>query len=123
MLRRRVELWECQTWTRRARYDAIPAAFLVRDIGHRGYRQAFLGTRQFVTTQTSFDLSGLIQSIESNSGYQVALYAEHAEVQIIDRDHPEQAARTVRGRPAIRRWIEAMVAPDIVHHIVDAKAD
>ena len=76
-----------------------------------------------MTTQTSFDLSGLIQSVESNSGYQVALYAEHAEVQIIDRDHPGQAARIVRGRPGIARWIEAMVAPDIVHHIVEAKAD
>jgi hypothetical protein len=34
-----------------------------------------------VSTQTRFDLSGLIKAIESsNSAYQVALYTEHAEV-------------------------------------------
>lgn len=77
-----------------------------------------------MTTQTSFDLSGLIHAIESsNSGYQIALYAEHAQVQIIDRDHSEPAPRIVAGRPAIARWIDDMAAPDIVHHIVDAKAD
>ena len=77
-----------------------------------------------MTTQTSFDLSGLVQSIESsNWRYQVVLYAEHAQVQIIDRDHPEQAPRILTGRPAIARWIEDMVAPDIVHQIVEAKAD
>ena len=76
-----------------------------------------------MTTQTSFDLSGLIHAIESyNSGYQIALYAEHAQVQIIDRDHSEPAPRIVAGRPAIARWIDDMAAPDIVHHIVDAKA-
>ena len=77
-----------------------------------------------MTTQTSFDLRGLIQSIESsNWRHQVALYAEHAQVQIIERDHPEHAPRIVTGRPAIARWIEEMVTPDIVHHIVDAKSD
>ena len=57
-----------------------------------------------MTTQTSFDLSGLIHAIEStNSGYQIALYAEHAQIQIIDRHQSEQAPRIVSDRPAIAR--------------------
>ena len=76
-----------------------------------------------MTTQTSFDLSGLIHAIESsNSGYQIALYAEHAQVRITDHGQVEQAPELLpeTGKCA---WIEDMAAPDIVHHIVDAKAD
>ena len=50
-----------------------------------------------MSTQTSFDLSGLIEAIEaSNSAYQVALYAEHAEVQITDGDRIGQAPTSPR---------------------------
>jgi hypothetical protein len=77
-----------------------------------------------MTTQTRFDLAGLIDAIEaSNAAYQVALYAEHAEVQIADGDSVGQAPRVLSGRPAIARWIEGMAARRIVHRIVDLKAD
>lgn len=75
-------------------------------------------------TQTSFDLSGLIKAIESsNSAYQVALYAEHAEVEIDSGDTIGQPSRLLRGRPAIARWIEDMADRRVVHHVVDSRAD
>src|SRR3954464_7223340 len=122
MSRRLVELSSCQHLSRANLVDdAIhDPAVAERQARQRSYPRALLGTRHIMTTQTSFDLSGLIHSIESyNSGYQIALYAEHAQVQIIDRDQSEQAPRIVSGRPAIAQWIEDMAAPDIVHHIVD----
>ena len=77
-----------------------------------------------MSTQTSFDLSGLVEAIESaNSAYQVALYAEHAEVQITDGDSVGQAPRVLIGRPAITRWVEGLAARHIVHHVVDPRAD
>ena len=77
-----------------------------------------------MSTQTRFDFAGLIEAIEaSNSAYQVALYAEHAEVQIADGDGVGQAPRVLMGRPAIARWIEGMAARRIVHRIVDLRAD
>ena len=70
------------------------------------------------------DRHGQHQAIESsNSMYQVALFTVHAEVQITDADHPEQALQVLTGRPAIARWIEDMAARQIVHHVVDLKAD
>ena len=77
-----------------------------------------------MTTQTKFDLNGLIDAIESsNSAYQVALYAEHAEVQIADGDNIGQAPQVLTGRPAIARWIEGMATRRLVHHIIDLQVD
>jgi hypothetical protein len=77
-----------------------------------------------VSTKTSFDLSGLVEAIESaNSAYQVALYAEHAEVQIIDGDSVGQAPRVLSGRSAIARWVEGFADRHIVHHVIDPRAD
>jgi hypothetical protein len=73
-----------------------------------------------VSTQITFDLSGLVQAIESSdSAYQVALYAECAEVQIADGDSVGQAPQVLTGRPAIARWIESLAAGDVVHHVFD----
>ena len=52
-----------------------------------------------MNTQITFDLSGLIEAIESaNCAYQTALYAEGAEVQIADGDSVGQAPRVLVGR-------------------------
>ena len=77
-----------------------------------------------MSTQISFDLSGLIQAIESSDcAYQIALYAECAEVQIADGDSVGQAPQVLAGRPAIAGWIESLAAGDVVHHVVDPVAD
>ena len=76
-----------------------------------------------MSTQTGFDLSGLIEAIESsNAAYQVALYAEHAEVKITD-DSVGLAPTVLVGRPAIARWVEDLAGRHIVHHVIDPKAD
>ena len=77
-----------------------------------------------MSTQTTFDLNGLIQAIESSDfAYQVALYAEHAEVQIADGDTIGQAPHVLTGRPAIARWIQSMAERDLTHHITYLHAD
>jgi hypothetical protein len=74
-----------------------------------------------VSTQITFDIGGLIQAIESaDRAYQIALYAECAEVQIADGDSVGQAPRVLVGRPAIAHWIESAARGDVVHHVVDA---
>ena len=66
----------------------------------------------------------LIEAIESSdSAYQVALYVEHAEVQITDGDSLGQAPQVLVGRSAIARWIEGMAAHHIVHHVVEPRTD
>ena len=77
-----------------------------------------------MSTQTTFDLHGLIEAIESsNVDYQIALYAEHAEVQIADGDTVGQAPHVLTGRPAIARWIQSMARRDLSHHITYLHAD
>jgi hypothetical protein len=77
-----------------------------------------------VSTQTRFDLHGLIEAIESSdSAYQIALYAEHAEVQIADGDSIGQAPQVLAGRQAIARWIEDMATRRLIHHIIDPYVD
>jgi len=61
-----------------------------------------------VSTQTRFDLIGLIQAIESSDyAYQVALYAEHAEVQIADGDTIGQAPKSL---PVGQRLLDGLKA-------------
>ena len=60
-----------------------------------------------MTTQTQFDLPGLLTAIEtSDSRYQAEFYHEHAEVRISDADSG-QPALVLRGRRAIQDWIKS----------------
>jgi hypothetical protein len=75
-------------------------------------------------TQSTFDLAGLIGAIESgNTQYQLALYADCAEMRIIDSDRPAQAPYILRGRPAIAAWIGRVYASHENHRVVDFTAD
>ena len=77
-----------------------------------------------VSTQTRFDLEGLIEAIESSdSAYQLALYAEHAEVQIADGDTIGTAPHVLAGRRAIAQWIEDMATRQVIHHISHPQLD
>jgi hypothetical protein len=77
-----------------------------------------------MSTPTRFDLNGLIDAIEScNASYQVALYAEHAEVEIADGDSIGQAPHVLIDRPAIAQWIEGQAERHLVHRIVEPRAD
>ena len=77
-----------------------------------------------MSTQISFDLAGLVGAIESgNTQYQLALYADCAEMRIIDSDRPAQAPQILRGRPAIAAWIDRVYATHENHRVVDFTAD
>ena len=77
-----------------------------------------------MSTQISFDLAGLVGAIESgNTQYQLALYADCAEMRIIDSDRPAQAPQILRGRPAIAAWIRRVYASQENHRVVDFTAD
>jgi hypothetical protein len=77
-----------------------------------------------MSTQTRFDLNGLIDAIESgNASYQVALYAEQAEVEIADGDSIGQSPHVLVGRTAIAQWIEGLATRHVVHRVVEPRAD
>ena len=77
-----------------------------------------------MSTPKDLDLTRLIEAIESSdSAYQVALYVEHAEVQITDGDSLGQAPQVLAGRSAIARWIDGMAAHHVVHHVVEPHTD
>ncbi len=72
-----------------------------------------------MSTQIRFDLDGLTRAIEAgDAGYQAALYAENAEVHVINSDRPTENPMILLGKPAIADWIEAGFAHDGTHHIL-----
>jgi len=76
------------------------------------------------TSPLKFDLDGLRRAIESGDAcYLSALYADGAEVRIVDADHPADAPQILHGRPAIASWIASMYAPDDVHRVLESTAD
>jgi hypothetical protein len=77
-----------------------------------------------MSTRTTFDLAGLIGAIESgDTSHQLALYADCAEMQIIDPDRPVHAPQVLRGRPAIAAWIGGVYSRHEIHRVVDFTAD
>lgn len=71
-----------------------------------------------------FDLDGLRRAIESgDSRYLSALYADGAEVRIVDSEHPADAPQILRGRSAITSWIASSYARDDIHRVLESAAD
>ena len=59
-----------------------------------------------MSTQIRFDIGGLRRAIElGDCIYQLALYADNAEVSIVDSDDPRCPPRVLHGKPAIAKWI------------------
>jgi hypothetical protein len=59
-----------------------------------------------MSTQLRFDLEGLTSAIESGAErYQLALYADDAQVQIFDCESSGQPPRVLQGKEAIGAWI------------------
>src|ERR1700676_3901707 len=76
-----------------------------------------------MSTQTAFDLGALSRAIsERDAAAQIASYRDDAQVQIVDRDNPPSAPRTLRGKAAIREWIEDICARDMTHTVKDQVA-
>ena len=59
-----------------------------------------------------FDLAGFARALEAGDAHtQLAAYAEHAEVRIVDPDNPPRSPQILRGQPAIGAWIRGGVVP------------
>ena len=77
-----------------------------------------------MSTRLGFDLDGLRRAIESGDApYRTALYADTAELRIVDSDQPAQPPQILHGRSAIAGWIESMYGADDTHRVLESAAD
>jgi hypothetical protein len=71
-----------------------------------------------MTTIQMFDLSALKRGIEERDATaQLALYADDAEVTLVDRLAQPSAPRVLRGRGEIQTWIEDVCGRDMTHRV------
>jgi ketosteroid isomerase-like protein len=76
------------------------------------------------TTGSTFDLSTLTRTIEERDAEgRLALYADDAVVEIIDRDHPPSSPQRISGTDAIRAFVEDVAARDMTHTVTHALSD
>ena len=76
-----------------------------------------------MSTQTKFDVDGLSYAVGArNAGYQLALYADDAEVEIVDADDPTVPIRVLRGKSDIRAWLDSMSSGAVRYQVRDAVA-
>ena len=78
-----------------------------------------------MTTTTEFDVSALRDAMEAGDAEgQVRLYADDAEVTLVDRDHPPSQPARMRGRDEIRAWLHDLCErPGMTHRVAIALAD
>ena len=77
-----------------------------------------------MSTRVSFDLAGLRRAIESGDAlYRTALYADAAELRIVDSDAPARPPQVLQGRPAIAGWIASMYGSDGTHRVLESAAE
>ncbi|HYM54431.1 MAG TPA: nuclear transport factor 2 family protein [Solirubrobacteraceae bacterium] len=71
-----------------------------------------------MTTTHTFDLSTFKQAIEErDASAQLAMYADDAEVTLVDRVSRPSAPRVLRGREEIQAWIEDVCGRDMTHRV------
>ena len=71
-----------------------------------------------MSTQTSFDFAALKRAIEErDAAAQLALYADDAEVRLVDRTNTPASPRVLHGREEIRQWIEDVCGREMNHLI------
>jgi hypothetical protein len=64
----------------------------------------------------AFVLSALRRAIEERDATsQLALYADDAEVRLVDQNNPPSTPRVLRGKQAIAEWIEDVSSRDMTH--------
>lgn len=69
-------------------------------------------------TTTGFDFARLKQALErSDAATIAALYAEDAEMTIVDRNRPPSAPMRLTGRPAIGAFWQDVCARDMTHAV------
>lgn len=71
-------------------------------------------------TSTTFDLQRLARAIEErDAAGQLELYADDAEVTLVDRETPPGSPRVLHGKGEVRTWIEDVCGRDMTHHVGD----
>jgi hypothetical protein len=76
------------------------------------------------TTQTTFDLGTFKQAIEErDASTQLAMYAEDAEVTLVDRNAQPGSPRVLHGRDEIQAWIEDVCGRDMTHRVQHSVQD
>jgi ketosteroid isomerase-like protein len=70
------------------------------------------------STTPTFDFAELRRALEErDSAAQLALYADDAEVTLVDRINTPGSPRLLRGREEIRAWIEDICERDMTHRV------
>ncbi len=70
------------------------------------------------TQPTQIDVAVLKRAVEERDAEaQLALYAEDAEVRLVDRVNTPRSPRVLNGREEIRAWIEDVCARDMTHAV------
>jgi hypothetical protein len=70
------------------------------------------------TQPTQIDFAALKRAVEERDAEaQLALYAEDAEVRLVDRVNTPRSPRVLNGREEIRDWIEDVCARDMTHAV------
>lgn len=71
-----------------------------------------------MTTTHTFDLITFKRAIEErDASAQLAMYADNAEVTLVDRVAQPSAPRVLRGRDEIQSWIEDVCGRDMTHRV------
>jgi len=69
-------------------------------------------------TATQFDPQALKRSIEErDASAQVALFADDATVEVVDKANPPSNPLVLRGRDAIREQLEDVMSRDMTHSV------
>jgi ketosteroid isomerase-like protein len=70
------------------------------------------------TQPTQIDFAALKRAVEERDAEaQLALFAEDAEVRLVDRVNMPRSPRVLNGREEIRDWIEDVCARDMTHTV------
>ncbi len=76
------------------------------------------------TKQPTFDLDALKRAIEErDASTHLALYADGAQVTLIDRVSQPRQPRVLNGKQEITAWIEDVCGRDMTHNVEHAVGD
>lgn len=70
------------------------------------------------STPIGFDIAGLVRALEERDvTAQLELYADDAEVTLMDKDHPPARPHVLSGKDEIRAWVEDICSRDMTHRV------
>jgi hypothetical protein len=76
------------------------------------------------TTTTTFDLERFARAAEArDAATQLAMYAPHATVTIVDKISQPQAPRVLRSNDEIREWLVDICGRDMAHAVQHKVSD